>query len=456
MSSSTTVAVVLAGGVGTRVGLGIPKQLIRIAGKAIVDHTLEALSGSEHIDEILVMMNADSIHELDYLGSDPRFPKLRAVLPGGDTRNDTTKLALDALPDDPDIKVLFHDAVRPFIDERIIEDCVAALDEFDAVDTAIPSADTIIEVEDGRITDIPVRSRLRRGQTPQGFRLGTIRRAYELAAGDPAFAATDDCGVVFTYLPEVAIRVVDGSPENMKITEPLDLHIADKLFQLQSAQITHDTVADDLDLTGKGIVVFGGSYGIGASVADLARSAGARVYAFSRSTTKTDVTKRKSIRRALAQAAKSGPIDYVVVTAGVLSISPLADTSKRTLSDTIAINLLGPAKVAQEALPHLEATNGQLLFFTSSSYTRGRAGYSMYSAAKAGVVNMTQALADEWTERVRVNCINPQRTNTPMRTNAFGEEPSGTLLDPAVVAAVSLRVLTSDITGQVVDVRVSG
>ena len=93
--------------------------------------------------------------------------------------------------------------------------------------------------------------------------------------------------------------------------------------------------------------------------------------------------------------------------------------------------------------------------FTSSSYTRGRANYGVYSASKAAVVNLTQALAEEWApDAVAVNCINPQRTRTPMRTAAFGEEPPTTLLEPEHVAQVSLRVLASDLTGQVVPVRV--
>lgn len=458
-ASDPTIAVVLAGGIGVRVGLGMPKQLIRIAGKAIVEHTLEALEASPRIDHVLVMMNAGSIHELDHLTADPRFTKLTAVLPGGETRNDTTRLALAALPADGDTKVLFHDAVRPFLDDRIIEECVTALDDFDAVDTAIPSADTIIEVdEDSIITGIPQRSRLRRGQTPQGFRLSVIRAAYELAAGDPEFAATDDCGVIFKYLPDVPIKVVAGTAENMKITEPLDIHIADKIFQLQTASLTAhaaDGIAS-FDLAGKSVAVFGGSYGIGASIAELATAAGARVHSFSRSGTGTDVTSRKHIRRALATAANDGPIDYVVITAGVLSIANLKDTSRRRLRNTLETNLLAPAEIAQESFEYLQASGGQLLLFTSSSYTRGRAGYSMYSATKAGVVNLTQALADEWAGHgVRVNCLNPQRTRTPMRTAAFGDEPPHTLLDPERVAAVALRVLESDLTGQIVDVQVA-
>jgi len=457
VSTPRTVAVVLAGGIGVRVGLGIPKQLIKIAGKAIVEHTLEALDASPHVDEIIIMMNAAAIGELDHLLDNDRFAKLTRILPGGETRNDTTQLAIAAIDGD-DTKVLFHDAVRPFIDDRIIEDCVRALDEYDAVDTAIPSADTIIQVDENRIiTGIPDRSMLRRGQTPQAFRLGTIRRAYEIAAGDPGFKATDDCGVVFTYLPGVPIYVVDGTAENMKVTEPIDVHIADKLFQLQSASLSLESTTAIPDLSGKSVVVFGGSYGIGESIVDQARRAGAVVSEFSRSTTGTDIKSAKAVRQALASVQKAvGRIDVVIVTAGVLRIAPLVESPKRDLKDTIQVNLIAPALVAREAHPYLARTAGQVVLFTSSSYTRGRAGYSAYSATKAGIVNLTQALAEEWEpSRVRINCINPQRTNTPMRTQAFGEEPLDSLLDPADVARVTLNVAASELTGQIVTVQVA-
>ncbi len=112
--------------------------------------------------------------------------------------------------------MLFHDAVRPFVDQRVIEDCVKALERYEAVDVAIPSADTIIKVDDYGgtvIKDVPRRDLLRRGQTPQCFRLSTIREAYALALADPDFTggkvtATDDCSVVLRYLPDVPIVVV--------------------------------------------------------------------------------------------------------------------------------------------------------------------------------------------------------------------------------------------------------
>lgn len=458
-SPPRNVAVILAGGVGSRVGLGIPKQLIKIAGKAIVEHTLEVFNANPLIDEIIIMMNGAAIDELRHLAGTQRFHKLSRILPGGSTRNESTRLAIASLGD-ADCKVLFHDAVRPFVDDRIITECLDALDSFEAVDTAIPSADTIIEVDDrAEIVAIPSRSRLRRGQTPQGFRLSTIRRAYEIAADDEDFEATDDCSVVFRYLPDVRIHVVEGTAENMKITEPIDVHIADKLFQLQSSSLSLEISQGELpNLTGHRIVVFGGSYGIGRSVVTLCEKAGAVVRSFSRSTTGTDIRSRDDIRSALdSTAADLGGIDAVVVTAGTLRMTTLAQAVDEDITTTLDTNLLGPIVVAQESYRHLTASSGQLLLFTSSSYTRGRAGYSVYSATKAGVVNLTQGLAEEWDEEgVRVNCINPQRTRTPLREAAFGEEPADTLLEPDVVATAAAHVLAAGTTGQVIEVRIEG
>ena len=94
------------------------------------------------------------------------------------------------------------------------------------------------------------------------------------------------------------------------------------------------------------------------------------------------------------------------------------------------------------------------MFFTSSSYTRGRADYSVYSSTKAAVVNLTQALADEWSaEGIQVNVINPERAGTPMRTKAFGKEPEGSLLSSRAVALTTIDVLLSSLTGHVIDVR---
>jgi NAD(P)-dependent dehydrogenase (short-subunit alcohol dehydrogenase family) len=295
-----------------------------------------------------------------------------------------------------------------------------------------------------------------RGQTPQSFRLSTIRAAYANAALDPNFSATDDCTVVLRYLPEVPVAVVPGHERNMKVTEPIDVYIADKLFQLTSADIPEplDEEAYRAALAGRTVVVFGGSYGIGGDIAMLAESYGATVRTFSRSTTGTHVERRSDVVDAARTVLEeTGRIDFVVNTAGMLPRGELTELTEETIYAATDVNYLAPVFVAQEFYPHLAASGGSLLLFTSSSYTRGRSGYSLYSSAKAAVVNLTQALADEWAGTVRVNCINPERTGTPMRTKAFGEEPAGTLLSSEDVARQSLDVLLSAQTGHVVDIR---
>ena len=451
------VAVLLAGGVGTRVGLNIPKQLIKVAGKTILEHTLATVHSHPQIDEIVVMMSPGHLDAVRAIVASGDYHKVSAVLEGGETRSETSIRAIRHIGDD-DARILLHDAVRPLLSHRIIGECLTALEDYQAVDVAIPSADTIIEVDaENRIVAVPPRATLRRGQTPQCFRLGTIREAYERALQDPDFVATDDCSVVLKYLPEVPITVVHGDERNMKVTEPIDVYLADKLFQLTISDLPEGHTDEEYaaELAGKTMVVFGGSYGIGADIAELAEANGARVFRFSRSATRTHVERRTDVAAALAQAVEAtGRIDYVVNTAGVLPRGELMETTEETIYAATEINYLAPVFIAQESFTALQESQGALLLFTSSSYTRGRSGYSLYSSAKAAVVNLTQALADEWAELgVRVNCINPERTGTPMRTKAFGEEPADSLLSSNEVARVSLDVLLSDLTGHVIDVR---
>ncbi len=139
------VAVVLAGGTGTRVGLHIPKQLVKVAGKTILEHTLDVFEDAEEIDEIVVLMAPGFLAEAEAIVG-PAHPKVTTVVEGGETRNDSTRIALSVLGEE-ECNVLFHDAVRPLVDHRIISDCVEALQTYEAVDVAIPSADTIVVVD---------------------------------------------------------------------------------------------------------------------------------------------------------------------------------------------------------------------------------------------------------------------------------------------------------------------
>jgi 2-C-methyl-D-erythritol 4-phosphate cytidylyltransferase len=146
-------------------------------------------------------------------------------------------------------------------------------------------------------------------------------------------------------------------------------------------------------------------------------------------------------------------IDAIINTAAVLTKQPLAHMSEEEVDESIGANFRGAVNVARLSHGYLKETRGHLLLFSSSSYTYGRALYSTYSASKAAIVNLTQALADEWNDAgIKVNCVNPERSRTPMRTKAFGLEPDDTLLDPEDVAKRSLQILVSNTTGFIYDI----
>ena len=234
-----TVAVVLAGGAGVRLGGKTPKQLQQLAGRTLLEHCVAAFEAAPGVDEVLVVMPADLIAAARRVLDGGGYRKLGNVIAGGVDRPGSTRRAIEHLTltdtdgASGDCNVLFHDAARPLVDQRIIADCVAALADAQAIGVVVPTADTIVEVAGGVMTSIPQRESLARCQTPQGFRLSVIRRAHELAAADPraaTFTPTDDCGIVLRYLPDVPVAVVPGSERNLKITYPGDLRIAELLL----------------------------------------------------------------------------------------------------------------------------------------------------------------------------------------------------------------------------------
>lgn len=447
------IAIILAGGVGSRLGMSTPKQFFKVAGKMVVEHTIDVFERNQHIDEIAIVSNPALVADFENIVLRNKWRKVKKILKGGAERYYSSLSAITAYQNE-DANLIFHDAVRPLVSQRIIDDVVKALDTHRAVNVAVPSADTIIEVDGDFITNIPDRSRLRRGQTPQAFDRQLISDAYDKALKDPNFRTTDDCGVVRTYLPEEPIFVVRGEESNMKLTYREDTYMMDKLFQLKSTEPNDVHIGAD-SFRGKVAVVFGGSYGIGKNIVEMLEQSGAHVHSFSRSATHTDVGDDNQVALALsAVEQKEGHIDYVINTAGVLNREPLASMEYDTILKAVQTNYMGTVNVALRSRPYLQRTRGKLIFFTSSSYTRGRAFYSIYSSTKAAIVNFVQAVAQEWdADGISINCINPERTKTPMRQQNFGVEPDETLLMPERVAEATLRTLLTDCTGQVIDVR---
>ena len=216
-----TVGVILAGGSGDRFGSETPKQFLEVCGRAVIEYTVDAFEANAGIDEITIVTRADYIGRVEEAVRRNAWRKVRHVVPGGRERYHSTLAAVDLYADDD--LLIIHDAVRPLVSQRILDDCVAALRKYNAVDVAVKSTDTIIQVDEHEcICSVPFRPTLRNGQTPQCFRRATIRRAYEAALQDPEFRTTDDCGVVFKYLPDEPVYVVAGEYRNIKLTNPED------------------------------------------------------------------------------------------------------------------------------------------------------------------------------------------------------------------------------------------
>lgn len=224
------IAIILAGGKGSRLGTELPKQFVHVAGRRVLEHAVDAFEQCDCIEKIYLVANPDFIElTQDIVAQNPAWTKVEKVLAGGKERSDSSLAAIRACKEEK-ANLLFHDAARPLVSGEVIRRVCEALEEHEAVSAAVPTSDSIFCMEGERVTDVPDRRGLRRVQTPQGFRLDVIRRAYEKAMADPDFRATDDCGVVLRYLPGVPVITVEGEEQNVKLTCREDLPMLENLF----------------------------------------------------------------------------------------------------------------------------------------------------------------------------------------------------------------------------------
>jgi len=442
-------AVILASGSGARFNDAKPKQFVKLAGLPVLVHTLKVFQTCAKISQIVVVTREQYVEQVwDYVHR-YALNKVQKVVVGGETRQESSRIGIDCCGEDTDY-VMTHDAVRPFLTHRIIENMIGAVMEHKAVDTVIPTADTIVEIDRaGFIRAIPERSALRRGQTPQAFDYRLIRKAHEMALKEGVENSTDDCALVLRMGERVF--VVPGDEQNIKITYPLDLHIADKLFQLRTQDLAGEDAHDVLK--GKVFVVIGGTSGIGLKLVELLQHYSDRIFVFSRSTNPAvDIKDYSSVVQMVDYVSSAaGGIDYVINCSGDLirkNVECMTVDEWRHIYDT---NVMGNFNLASALIPlYREQKSGGILFVGSSSYTRGREGYSAYSSSKAALVNFCQALAEELSPwNIKVNVVSPGRVNTPLRYRNFGHEDPVTLLDPAHVAQEFIRALAADTTGSV-------
>jgi len=209
-------------GIGSRLGSPTPKQFHLLGSKKIYLHTLETFLTSNLFQQIILVCHPDWINEIK--NEIPQDPKI-VIIAGGPTRQASSLLGLHACKTTD--YVMIHDAARPFVSQEILERNIAAVQNHPAVDTCIPSADTIVYSENGHlINSIPNRKEYLRGQTPQTFAYQLILEAHQKTKNTQS---TDDCSLVLELGHPVAI--VPGSEDNIKITTELDIQLGHSIYE---------------------------------------------------------------------------------------------------------------------------------------------------------------------------------------------------------------------------------
>lgn len=227
------IAVILAGGIGNRVGGDKPKQLLPLAdGRTVLERSVDAFEQASCIDEIAIVMHPDYMDEAQRLCAQNDWQKVAKIIPGGSERWESSWHAIVAYMNEREDSALwFHDAARPFVSQRILADIASALQSHPAVTVAVPVTETLYQVRctkddvrSMRVESVPARSAFMRAQTPQAFHMELIAGAYMKAIADDAIIATDDVGIVRKYEPRQGIYIVMGEEANKKITFAQDLN----------------------------------------------------------------------------------------------------------------------------------------------------------------------------------------------------------------------------------------
>ncbi len=346
------------GGAGERFASDTPKQFHRLLGKKVYLHTLEAFLKSDLFEEILLVTATEWIEEVRR--EIPASPKI-TLIEGGKTRQESSFKGLLACGADTRV-VVIHDAVRPFVSQQILFQNVQGALAFHAVDTCIPSADTLVFApEKETIASIPPREHFLRGQTPQSFSYPLILKAHLHAEMQNS---SDDCSLVLALGHPV--HVVEGSEANIKITTPLDLILAEQISRLHLHSLSSSPPLHSLK--NKRFAITGGTGGIGSAVAHLLQEEGAETILLSKSSSHfpIDLTNSSATKDAFC---KIGPLDGLINCIGLLKLQEFHSLTEEEIDLLIATNLtsvLYSCKAAQLK------EGAHIVNLASSSYTRGR------------------------------------------------------------------------------------
>lgn len=236
---SKNIAIIFAGGSGARMGSGLPKQFLEVNGKPIIIHTLDMFEDHPLIDEIYIACKEDYIGKLKKMIERFWIKKVKAIVPGGATGQDSIFNALTAArkDNDDDAVVLMHDGVRPCITSELIDDVIKSVNEKGSAITCTSLFETPVVSHNGEIVEeVPSRDAFYTAQAPQGFKIGEIYDAHlKTREVNPSYEGiVDSCTLMRSLGKEVAI--VKGNRGNIKVTTPEDLYIFRAMIQYRETQ----------------------------------------------------------------------------------------------------------------------------------------------------------------------------------------------------------------------------
>ena len=401
-----TVGIILAGGIGQRAKSYIPKYFMSLNGKIVIQYVIDEFNKSGLFSEIIVVCTPGYEHLL----------KNYKTVRGGATRNESINNALKACPKNTKY-VLFHDAARPFIKAADLPQFIESLKKYDAAITAETITDALYHAnrEDFKLI-----------QTPEAFHFKYLKERFNKNAPSTA---------IYEHVFPCRVKFIDLGHQNLKITYPRDIYIAEQLMKYQ------DVIHRDSNVKNKSILIFGGTGGIGSALTKQLKEQGAKVISLG----SDDVN--------LSKPYTTFTSDYTNFDCIIYSAGAYTTDSEGLLSnyDTIMnVNFKSVVNIIENASQMLKP-NGSIILLGSTAAAFGRSGIALYSASKAALNCFVEAIAPVLAKKgFRINVICPAKVATPLQTHINPNANQKDMIQPDALAKIIAGYIDIESTGNIV------
>ena len=404
-----TVGIVLAGGKGERAKSYIPKCFMSLNGKSVIQYTVDEFKKSNLFSQIIVVLP-------DYA----YFDKDVTIIQGGATRTESIAKALKACPKDTKY-VVFHDAARPFIKATDLPQFITALKTCDAAITSEEITDALYHAN---------RENFKLIQTPEAFNFKYLMKKFDSTANYTS---------IYQHVFPCRLKFIDLGHQNLKITYPKDIYIAEQLMKYS------EVIDRTSNVKGKAILIFGGTGGIGTALTRYLTTRGAKVVSLG----SDDVD--------LSKSHSTFTCDYTNFDCIIYAAGAYATDSEGLIEhyDTIMnVNFKSFVEIVENA-ENILKVGGSIIALGSTAAAKGRAGIAIYSASKAALNAFVEASTEMLAKKdIRINVICPAKVATPLQTAINPKANQKDMIQPEALAKIIAGYIDIESTGNVVYVRV--